>query len=224
MGQHHCQPGAIQRPPSGAAHPCPISGRRTSGTIGMLLEPGNPGTPHSSQTASLPGGVNDGQELWDKLVKLHPNFKFTFNGHTARASLGSERTGASFLTDFGDNGNYVHQMLFNAQHVGGNGGGGWIRLIEFTPGGLIQVKPFRPTSNRLAKPLANSPLRPIFLYHGGPTARKPQPPAQCRGLDFLTLVRVLQTFPIFPGYFMRITGLTTYFPIPRRREFIFTIP
>ncbi len=105
---------------------------------------GQSGNPHSYQTAALPGGVNDGQELWDKLVKLHPNFKLTFNGHTARASLGSEKTGASFLTSFGENGNYVHQMLFNAQHVGGNGGGGWIRLIEFTPGGLIQVKTFSP--------------------------------------------------------------------------------
>lgn len=102
------------------------------------------GNPHSYRTDSLPGGVNDGQELWDKLVKLHANFKLTFNGHTARASLGSERTGASFLTSIGDNGNFVHQMLFNAQHVGGNGGGGWIRLIEFTPGGRIQVKTISP--------------------------------------------------------------------------------
>ncbi len=109
------------------------------------------GNPHSYRTAALPGGVNDGQELWDKLIKLHPNFKFTFNGHTARASLGSEQTGASFLTSFGDNGNYVHQMLFNAQHVGGNGGGGWIRLIEFTPGGRIQVKTFSPYLDSLGE-------------------------------------------------------------------------
>jgi hypothetical protein len=102
------------------------------------------GNPHSYDTAGLPGGVNDGEELWNKLVRVHANFKFTFNGHTATADLGDMRTGVGFLTEAGLAGNLVHQMLFNAQHVGGNGGGGWIRLLEFSPDGRVQVKTFSP--------------------------------------------------------------------------------
>lgn len=37
--------------------------------------------PHAYGQAKLPGGVNDGQELWDKLVKKHPGFIMTLNGH-----------------------------------------------------------------------------------------------------------------------------------------------
>ena len=88
--------------------------------------------------------MNDGEELWKKLVREHANFKFTFNGHTARAGLGDKRTGVGFLTEVGEAGNLVHQMLFDTQHIGGNGGGGWIRLLEFTPEGRVQVKTFSP--------------------------------------------------------------------------------
>ena len=102
------------------------------------------GNPHRYDTSSLPGGVHDGEELWNELVSRHPNFKLTFNGHTARSSQGSETTGVGFLTSTGDSGSAVHQMLFNTQHIGGNGGGGWIRLLEFFPHSRVQVKTFSP--------------------------------------------------------------------------------
>lgn len=83
--------------------------------------------PHSYGTAKLPGGVNDGQELWDKLVNRHPNFIMTLNGHVLNDGRGR-------LTSEGKHGNRVHQMLVNFQ-TREEGGNGHLRLIEFLPDG-----------------------------------------------------------------------------------------
>jgi hypothetical protein len=79
--------------------------------------------PHSYGIQNLPGGVNDGQELWDKLVKSHENFKFVFNGHVLGDGTGKRAT-------LGTNGNVVHQILANYQ-FNTQGGQGDMRVIEF---------------------------------------------------------------------------------------------
>ena len=66
------------------------------------------GTRTPTATAKLPGGVNDGQELWDKLVRKHPGFMLTLNGHVLD-------DGAGRLSSRGDHGNMVHQLLANYQ-------------------------------------------------------------------------------------------------------------
>lgn len=93
--------------------------------------------PHAYGTASGPGGTNDGEELWQKLVKKHPNFAMTLNGHVLDDQVG-------YLHSTGDAGNSVHQMLFNAQNDP-DGGNGWLRLIEFLPDGeTVHVKTYSP--------------------------------------------------------------------------------
>ncbi|NNJ85792.1 MAG: hypothetical protein HKP20_01365 [Akkermansiaceae bacterium] len=79
--------------------------------------------PHSYST---PGGVNDGQELWDKFVKDY-NFAMTFNGHV----LGD---GTGYLLENNLAGDPVHQMLINYQ-MRSLGGEGYMRLLEFQPDG-----------------------------------------------------------------------------------------
>ena len=64
--------------------------------------------PHSYGIESLPGGVNDGEELWDKFIKKHENIDFVFNGHVLGDGTGKRAT-------LGDNGNVVHQILANYQ-------------------------------------------------------------------------------------------------------------
>jgi hypothetical protein len=97
--------------------------------------------PHSYGTASDPGGTNDGQELWDKLVKKHGNFAMTFNGHVLNDQVG-------YLQSTGEQGNPVHQMLFNAQ-LDPRGGDGWLRLIEFLPDHqTVHVKTYSPFLNQ----------------------------------------------------------------------------
>jgi 3',5'-cyclic AMP phosphodiesterase CpdA len=89
--------------------------------------------PHSYQT---PGGVNDGEELWQKLVKKH-NFVLTFNGHV----LGD---GTGYRTDSNDAGTPVHQMLSNYQFRK-LGGEGYLRLVEFQPDGkTVKVRSYSP--------------------------------------------------------------------------------
>ena len=83
------------------------------------------------------GGVNDGEEMWQKLVKKHENVFLVLNGHVLNDGLG-------FLVSKGDYGNTVYQMLVNFQ-MKPLGGESWLRLIEFLPDGrTIQVKNYCP--------------------------------------------------------------------------------
>ena len=93
--------------------------------------------PHSYGSASLPGGTNDGEELWQKLVSKHENFIMTLNGHVLGDGLG-------YLASEGEHGNTVHQMLFNTQFEA-QGGNGWLRLLEFLPDGqTVVVRTYSP--------------------------------------------------------------------------------
>ena len=85
---------------------------------------------------STPGSKNDGQQLWDKLVRKH-NFVFVFNGHV----LGD---GTGYMAAPNDQGMIVHQMLANYQ-MRQLGGEAYMRLLEFLPGGrTVQVKTYSP--------------------------------------------------------------------------------
>jgi hypothetical protein len=94
--------------------------------------------PHEYATSKLPGGVNDGQQLWEKLVSKHKNFVLTLNGHV----LGD---GQARLTSTTDHGNQVHQVLANYQMIK-EGGEGYLRLVEFLPDGeTLQFKSYSPS-------------------------------------------------------------------------------
>jgi len=81
--------------------------------------------------------TNDGEEMWNKVIKRRGNVFMVINGHVLLDSMG-------FLTSKGDGGNYVHQMLVNFQ-MRKTGGEGWLRLMEFLPDGkTIQVKTYCP--------------------------------------------------------------------------------
>ncbi len=79
--------------------------------------------PHEYKT---PGGVNDGEEIWQKLVRKH-RFVLTINGHV----LGD---GAGYRHDQTDLGTTCHQILANYQ-MRRLGGEGYMRLLELMPNG-----------------------------------------------------------------------------------------
>jgi hypothetical protein len=93
--------------------------------------------PHAYGNAKLPGGVNDGEELWNKLVRKHPGFVMTLNGHVLE-------DGAGRLSTRGDHGQMVHQMMANYQNRA-EGGQAYMRLLEFRPDGEIRVRSFSPS-------------------------------------------------------------------------------
>lgn len=84
-------------------------------------------------------GTNDGEEIWQKLVKKHANIFMTINGHVLN-------DGTGFLVSKADHGNRVNQMLINFQEgIRPIGGESWLRLLEFLPDRkTVQVKTYCP--------------------------------------------------------------------------------
>lgn len=93
--------------------------------------------PHEYRT---PGPVNDGEQLWNKLVRKH-TFVLTLNGHV----LGD---GTGYLASTSDRGLTVHQILANYQ-MRELGGEGYLRLLEFQPdGSTVRIKTYSPLFDR----------------------------------------------------------------------------
>jgi hypothetical protein len=90
-------------------------------------------SPHSYGT---PGTMNDGEELWNKLVKKH-DFAFVFCGH-----IGTDDS--PLLSNKNEKGTTTHQILsdFQDRQLGGEA---YMTLVEFLPDGkTVQVKNFSP--------------------------------------------------------------------------------
>lgn len=86
--------------------------------------------------------VNDGEQVWNKLVARHRNIRFVLNGHVLN-------DGAGYLVSEGAHGQRVHQILANYQAAveprRPYGGGGFLRLMQFAPDGrTVQIKTYSP--------------------------------------------------------------------------------
>jgi hypothetical protein len=132
-----------------------------------IKEAGNPANPqdfnpHYYGTA---GGVNDGEELWQKLVRKYP-FVMVFNGHVLA-------DGTGYLASVTDRGNICHQMLSNYQFRPRLGGDGYMRLIEFLEDGqTVRVFSYSPLDDSfLTEPDQNYTFK-LDL----PPGPGPQPP------------------------------------------------
>lgn len=69
--------------------------------------------------------VNNGEQMWDKLVSRYPNILFVFSGHVLNSGVGT-------LVSTGEQGNKVYQMLANFQDgvkESGRGKNGFLRII-----------------------------------------------------------------------------------------------
>jgi hypothetical protein len=84
---------------------------------------------------------NDGNDMWDRLVRKHKNISLVLNGHVTAGD------GTGRRTDLGDNGNLVNQVLADYQTLP-NGGNGWLRIMTFHPStNTIDVKTYSPFLN-----------------------------------------------------------------------------
>jgi len=82
-----------------------------------------------------PMARNDGEQLWNKLVRRHANIMVAICGH---------KPGEAYTPLKGDHGNTVHQILVDYQS-GRGGGNGYMRLLEFHPDGeTVQCRTFSP--------------------------------------------------------------------------------
>lgn len=90
---------------------------------------------------------NWGQQVWDKLIQPSSNIVLAICGHTGNP--GDFEDSVAYRVDKNAIGKDVHQMMFNVQILGGgwegNGGDGWLRILEFKPDGkTIAVKTYSP--------------------------------------------------------------------------------
>ena len=93
--------------------------------------------PHSYGVEWDSDGTNDGEELWQKLVRQHVNVVWTLNGHVSNDGLGR-------LVSTNDAGRLVVQTCVNYQ-IRALGGEGYLRLMEFRPDGkTVQIKTYSP--------------------------------------------------------------------------------
>jgi hypothetical protein len=90
--------------------------------------------PHTYGVEALAGGVNDGEEIWQKLIVNNPNVRFVLCGHVHAES---------HLTSTRDAGPPVHQILADYQDDG-QGGDGYLRIMTFQPNGAINVSSYSP--------------------------------------------------------------------------------
>ena len=102
----------------------------------------------SPHQGGKPGdGLNDGEELWQKLVRKN-NFALTFNGHV----LGR---GVALLASKNDAGKTAHQMLVNYQ-MRPQGGEAYLRILEFLPDGkTVHVKSYSPLHDNYLQDAGN---------------------------------------------------------------------
>ena len=97
---------------------------------------------------------NYGERIWEKLVNEVPNIRLVLCGHHAHSDF--RKTGKDvyednigWRVDKNKSGKDVGQMMFNVQTLGGgwegNGGDGWVRIIEFLPDGkTIHFRTYSP--------------------------------------------------------------------------------
>jgi hypothetical protein len=89
---------------------------------------------------TLEGGVNDGEEMWQKLISRHPNVLVVVSGHVTEGGVGR-------LTSTRADGTRCHQILADYQSYE-RGGDGFLRLLRFEPSARrLVVRTYSPTRN-----------------------------------------------------------------------------
>ena len=88
---------------------------------------------------------NWGKQMWEKFVKQCANVRLVISGHTGFPDYKQPGSSQDFLNntafrvDKNDAGKNVYQFMWNIQCLGGgwegNGGDGWMRILEFMPDG-----------------------------------------------------------------------------------------
>jgi hypothetical protein len=100
-----------------------------------------PWNPHRYFADDQAGAVNDGEELWRKLISRHDNVRFVLCGHALDDGTGR-------LTSRRADGSAVQQIVANFQ-TGPLGGAGYLRLMRFSPRDrTVDVQTYSPYLDR----------------------------------------------------------------------------
>jgi hypothetical protein len=127
--------------------------------------------PHDYAMAGQPASsINDGEEMWRKLIAPNSNVKLVFSGHDV-SGVNLPPGTAALLTSTRPDGTRVHQVLANYQTCLGppcetfsdgtttqtvHGGDGYLRLLRFSPTDhTISVRTYSPYVDRSLSDPAN---------------------------------------------------------------------
>jgi Calcineurin-like phosphoesterase len=100
--------------------------------------------PHRYFVEQSPGEVNDGEEIWRKLISRHDNIRFVLCGHALDDGIGR-------LNSVRPDGTRVHEILANFQ-TGPLGGGGYLRIMRFSPRRrTVAVETYSPYLNQFKR-------------------------------------------------------------------------
>ncbi|QSH41056.1 metallophosphoesterase [Lentisphaerota bacterium] len=95
--------------------------------------------PHRYGIKNDKEGLNDGEDIWKKLVSKHKNIKIVICGHTPPDGL-------AYVVSKGESGNKVHQMVVNYQHIDD----GTLRLLQFDKKGkTVEVHDYSPVTGKI---------------------------------------------------------------------------
>jgi hypothetical protein len=84
----------------------------------------------------------DGEDMWPKFISKQPNISLVLSGHVTPGD------GTGRLSELGENGNLVNQVVADYQNRT-NGGNGYLRIITFHPStNTIDVKTYSPYLNQ----------------------------------------------------------------------------
>jgi hypothetical protein len=130
--------------------------------------------PHSYSMSGQPGTtINDGMEMWQKLILPNRNVKLVFSGHDVNFDDLPPGTTAR-LSSTRPDGSVVHQILANYQTCTAppckfspqgstvNGGSGYLRIVRFSPAaGTISVSTYSPVLDQFLSDPTNQFTLPM---------------------------------------------------------------
>ncbi len=128
-----------------------LAAQRPEHTVFLLIHSylkGGPEAERYSAEQYLISPANSGEQVWQKLVHPSDNIRMVICGHYAMPGE-NFADNVGFRTDLNHAGRPVHQMMFNSQALGGgmsgNGGEGWLRILEFRPDGrTVGIRTYSP--------------------------------------------------------------------------------
>lgn len=100
-----------------------------------------------------PGGWNDAQGLWDKLVRNNDQIFMVICGHASGSAVNGVSKAENLRIGVNDFGDTVYQVLTDFQNntLGSTGGDGWLRFMRFDLGeGTIRFTTYSPTLKKAA--------------------------------------------------------------------------
>lgn len=124
-----------------------------------VARPGQRYSPYLYAVNPPPGSVNDGEDMWKKLIENNDNVRFVISGHVFNDATGD--AAATLTSTHPATGRSVHQIVANYQQTT-YGGAGYLRLMEFCPDmGELRVSTYSPFLDRWKRDVANEFTLPL---------------------------------------------------------------